>query len=248
VPWNTRITASIIASVVCAAFAIPHGDAPARPAPARPALSTPVYDPVRVNEIFDVPLPPPPACDGGRTEVRDVVRSLSRSLAAKRILYASDDLADCSGMVHRVLKGMNERCDDIIAPTVHAARSARAIAAWYAQRNQLATVLDPVDADEALVPGAIVFFGPPGRKHPGLDDIFHIAMVYSVARDDVGRVDSYRLFQARRPGKVAGITSWHHRDSDPPLGNGNEVLVAVAWPSPDVTPIAVDKFLADAAF
>ena len=219
---------------------------PFRQTPPRPALSTPVFDPVAPNQLFDVPLPPPPACDQGRVAVESVVQSTARRLAAQRIPYDSATLADCSGMIHRVLDRLEARCDDIERPDPSVARSARAIAAWYAQQGRLTTILDPVDADEALVPGAIAFFGAPGRVDVPLEEIFHTGVVYDVQRNDRGQVESYRMFHGRRPGKTASITRWHRRTAEPPLGNGNEQLIAIAWPSPDLAPIGADLLVAEA--
>lgn len=240
--WNSGITWKVLGLVLgTSALAAPfRGDAP------RPALSTPVFDPIAPNDVFDVPLPPPPACDGGKVEVKAVVQSTARRFAAQRIPYSSEDLADCSGMVHRVLQKMDDRCDDVARPELTVARSAKAMAAWYAQQGKLTTVLDPLDADEALVPGAIAFFGAPGKRDVPLERIFHIGVVYDVQRNDRGEVESYRMFHGRRPGKVASITRWHRRDADPPLGNGDEQLVAIAWPSPDLTPPGADLLVADA--
>jgi hypothetical protein len=242
VAWNTGITWKLLGLVLgTTALAAPfRGPAP------RPALSTPVFDPIAPNDVFDVPLPPPPACDGGRVEVQAVVQSTARRLAAQRIVYDSATLADCSGMVHRVLEKVEQRCDDVARPELTVARSARAIAAWYAQQGKLTTVLDSIDADEALAPGAIAFFGAPGKVDVPLERIFHIGVVYDVQRNERGEVESYRMFHGRRPGKVASITRWHRRDADPPLGNGNEQLVAVAWPSPDLAPLGADQLVADA--
>jgi hypothetical protein len=240
--WNMGLGVKLLLAIGMAAGLA----APFRQQPVRPALTTPVFDPVTPNEVFDVPLPPPPACDGGRVEVQAVTRSVARRLAAKRIPYNSDALADCSGMVHRVLEALDARCDDVARPDLTTARSARALAAWYAHQGLLTTVLGPQDADDALTPGALVFFGAPGRADVPLEEIFHVGVVYDVTRNERGEVESYLLFHGRRPGKVASITRWHRRDADPPLGNGREQLVAVAWPSPDLMPAGAALLVADA--
>lgn len=228
--WPTLATAMLAVPAVVAALERPL------PPEVRATLESPVERPVSPNPRFVAPLPPPPACDRGKRSLEDVARRAASTLAAKRIPYNSDLLADCSGMAHRVLETLDNRCDAVDRPTLVEARSAKAMAAWYAERGQLVTVTDPLDADDALVPGAIVFFGPPGRRGVSLDRIFHIGVVYDVQRDELGQVQSYRLFHGRRPGKVASITNWHRRENDPPLGNGNEELVAVAWPSPELMP------------
>ncbi len=202
----------------------------------RPALESPIERPVSANPEFRAPRPAPPACDRGQRGVANVTRRVAGSLAAARIPYSSEAFADCSAMAHRVLDRIEDRCDGVARPTVQEARSARAIAGWYADQGLLTTVGGPLDADDALVPGAIAFFGPPGHRAPTLDQVFHIGVVVSVERDPVGRVESYRMFHARRPGKVASITGWHRREAHPPLGNGTEKLVAVAWPGEELMP------------
>ena len=203
---------------------------------ARPALESPIERPVAANPNFRAPRPAPPACDRGQRGVAYVTRRVAGSLAAARIPYSSEEFADCSAMAHRVLDRVEDRCDGIARPTVQEARSAQAIAEWYAAQGLLTTIHEPLDADDALVPGAIAFFGPPGHPAPTLDQVFHIGVVVSVQRDPVGRVESYRMFHGRRPGKVASITGWHRRDAVPPLGNGTEVLLAVAWPGEELMP------------
>ena len=214
-----------------------HFVADPAPRPAhRPALESPIERPVAANLGFRAPRLAPPACDSGQRGVASVTRRVTGRLAAARIPYSSDAFADCSAMAHRVLDSVEERCDGIARPSVEEARSAQAIASWYAAEGLLTTIHEPLDADDALVPGAIAFFGPPGWSAPTLDDVFHIGVVVSVHRDPVGRVESYRMFHGRRPGKVASITGWHRRDASPPLGNGSEVLVAVAWPGEELMP------------
>ncbi len=202
----------------------------------RPLAESPSLPPVAVNPAFNAPMLPPPACDGGRRELEEVARRVAANLASRRIGYNTQPLSDCSGMALRVLEELDNRCDTVIRPDVDEARSASAIAQWYSERGRLVRVLDPLDADDALVPGAITFYGRPGGGQAGLDDVFHIGIVYEVARDEVGRVTGYRLFHGRQPGKVASITGWHRREASPPLGNGTETLVAVAWPSRDLMP------------
>ena len=237
--WPTLATAALAMPAVLSALG------PAGPSPEQRAqLESPVERPVSPNPDFLAPLPPPPACDRGRRSIEDVARRASAGLAAERILYDSETLADCSGMTHRVLERLEARCDAIDKPTVHEARSAKAIAAWYAELGQLVAVDSVLDVDDALVPGAIVFFGPPGKVDVPLERIFHIGVVYGVRRDAVGQVESYRLFHGRRPGKVASITNWHRRTSEPPFGNGNEELVAIAWPSPELVPAGMQAVAA----
>ena len=180
-------------------------------------------------------LEPPPtgACDDGFSSYPDVVVDVARTLHAQRIPYRSDLLADCSGMMHRVLQAAAGRCRDVARPTVRHARRARELARWYEARGTLARVHTPQDIDAALSVGAMAFFLAPGRQQGGLENIFHIGIITEIHRDDLGRVQSYEMFHGRRPGVTASITRWHRRHRVPALGNGTERMIAVAWPFPN---------------
>lgn len=182
------------------------------------------------GEVCELPAPLPP-CDQGAALPADVVRSVSSALAARRIPYSSANLADCSGMAHRVLKAMVSRCDDVLKPTLHEARSAAAMAGWYQGRGRLKRTPDLDAIDAALVPGAIAFFAAPGSRSKQLNQVHHIGFILEVERDAEGRVLSYTMFHGRSPGVPANITTDHSRARSPALGNGREAMVAVAYPS-----------------
>jgi hypothetical protein len=181
-------------------------------------------------EVCELPAPLPP-CDQGAALPVDVVRSVSGALAARHIPYSSGNLADCSGMAHRVLKSLVSRCEDVLKPTLHEARSAAAMAAWYQGRGRLKRTPDLDAIDQALVPGAIAFFSAPHSRSKQLNQVHHIGFILEVERDADGKVLSYTMFHGRSPGIPAGITTDHSRSRSPALGNGRESLVAVAYPS-----------------
>ena len=181
-------------------------------------------------EVCELPAPLPP-CDQGAALPADVVRSAASALAARKIPYNSANLADCSGMAHRVLKSLVNRCDSVLKPTLHEARSAAAMAGWYQSKGRLKRTPNVEAIDDALVPGAIAFFSAPGSRSKQLNQVHHIGFILEVERDADGRVLSYSMFHGRSPGVVASITTDHSRARSPALGNGKEALIAVAYPS-----------------
>lgn len=169
-------------------------------------------------------------CSG--PDVTTAIEQLSRGLAAQRILYSSEPLSDCSGMVHRVLGGLGEQCAGLDLPEVDDARSAAELATWFSDEGRLVALPQLDDVDRWLVPGTLAFFGRPGRQ--GLGRVDHVGVVVEVERDIDGQVQRYAMFHGRQPGKVAGITRWHTRDASPALGNGNDALLGIAFPTPEV--------------
>jgi|GEM_PF-2226017 len=181
--------------------------------------------------------PPTEACDDGLASVDEVVQEVARDLHRRRIPYRSASLADCSGMMHRVLRTVAGRCEGVARPTVRGARRAKDLARWYDQEGRLARVETAEDIDAVLTVGAVAFFLAPGKRTGGLDRVFHIGVVTDIERDASGRIQSYAMFHGRRPGFSASITHWHQRDRRPALGNGSERMVAVAWPTDAVRPV-----------
>lgn len=180
--------------------------------------------------------PPTEACDDGHASVEQVVQEVARDLHRRRIPYRSSTLADCSGMMHRVLRTVAGRCEGVDRPSVRHARRAKDLARWYERADRLTRVDTATDIDAALTVGSVAFFLAPGKRRGGLDRVFHIGVVTELERDARGRIQSYAMFHGRRPGFAASITRWHVRDRRPALGNGTERMVAVAWPSDAVRP------------
>jgi hypothetical protein len=197
------------------------------PTPLHHLISMDVPEPAMQPSVADGP------CDQGRTELATVVRQTARLLSEQRVRYNSQPQSDCSGMFHRVLSVLERRCSGIEAPTMDVARSSHALAHWYDDRGLLTRVERPEDADPWIVPGAAMFYGYTSRGR-GLDGVVHVGIVVDVTRDDDGRVLSYRLFHARSTGTVAGITGWHERSRRPPLGNGPDPLVGIAFVDRDL--------------
>lgn len=195
-------------------------DAPEASAP-RAALDNYVVDCMR--ELIDLSGP---------------VQEIADSLQALNLMYSSKKLADCSGIFHRVLQALKARCSNVETPSPAVARSAEAIARWYAERRELILIQDALAQADLIKPGAVLFFGREQRVYRKLsakqafDAIHHVGVVVSVARDAEGRVVSYEMFQGRSPGKPAATTNHHWRQPPrptfPPFGNGEQQWIAFA--------------------
>lgn len=186
-------------------------------------------------------------CDAGFSPPLEVLSQSAWQLARQRIAYNSQPLSDCSGILHRVLDELRDRCDGAFAPSPEQARSSRDLAAWYQDRGLLIPTPELGDIDRWLAPGAITFYTSPRSR--AVEHVVHTAVVIDVQRDAQGRVQEITLFHGRSPGKVASFTSTHRRDAEPALGNGREALFAIAYPHPQIarTAPALADGLADAA-
>jgi hypothetical protein len=180
-------------------------------------------------------------CSGSTIDLAHPVREISVRLEAQKLEYAPSNLADCSGIFHRVLKNLKERCPSHAYPEVNKYRDSRALARWYQENNTLLLIHDALAQSDLIKPGAVLFYGYGGKKyqHFSAEDLFvrgkginHVGVVVEVTKNDQDEVESYRLFHGRNPKHTAGITDYHlrkpTRDSYPPLGNGPEQWVAFA--------------------
>lgn len=174
----------------------------------------------------------PRVCDEGAIAPERVLSQIAWDLSRQHIGYNSQDLSDCSGILHRLLEGLRDRCDGSFAPQPTEARSSRELAAWYQSQGLLVATPDLSDADRWLVPGAVTFYTSPDRR--SVENVVHTAVVVDVERDEQGRVLGVTLFHGRQPGKVASFTSTHRRDNAQPLGNGKHALFALAYPHPAI--------------
>ena len=170
------------------------------------------------------------------------LRAAAEGFEQQRILYRSIPLSDCSGMFHRLLEEMKEVFPAYQYPTVAEARSSRALAQWYYDRDALHLIEDAAQSGHLIQPGAVMFFGQIGKKYakptieqlviPGVG-IQHIGTVVEVEYDEAGQVTSYTMFHARGKGKIASKTKHYlQRPSNPTLpayGNWRQQWVAVAY-------------------
>ena len=183
------------------------------------------------------------ACGGEDTFVSlgEPIEAIAKGLEG--VMYNSEPLSDCSGMFHRVLKSIQERCPNHTTPAPEQARDTRDLARWYHFHGELVLVHDALAMSELIKPGAVLFYGHNAKRYEKFtaDDLFgspekkgyieHMGVVVRVERDAEGTITNYHLFHGRRTGKPSKITTWHVREKKPvhpPYGNGNQQWVAVA--------------------
>jgi hypothetical protein len=181
------------------------------------------------------------SCNTKITKLNVPVKSVAQELEAQRISYDPAKLADCSGIFHRFLEGFKDECPGHDLPTPQKNRDARALAKWYQEKGMLTLIYDEAAQQELIKPGAVLFYGYPGKKYKNFkaEELFvrgtgidHVGVVVEVERDAKGKIKNYHLFHGRNPRHPAGITKYHYfkpgRDSYPPLGNGSQQWVAFA--------------------
>ncbi len=180
------------------------------------------------------------ACAG---DLVPAVQATVQGLEAQGILYGVGPLSDCSGIFHRVLKGVKKRCPDYRYPSLQRYRDSRELARWYHEQGELVLIGDAQERTDLIRPGMVLFYGRNGvdytdftvedlvASRAGID---HVGVIVSVATDEDGEVSSYKLFHGhgRRGKTTASATNWHKREptraSYPPFGNGRQQLVAAA--------------------
>lgn len=217
---------------------------PPPPIPERQPASDSVY--------YNLPLPPLP-----RYPVAQDTQSLAAYLdflaafyEEQDIRYRSAPLTDCSGLMHRIFRNLQEACPSLDFPSPATARSSRALARWYYDRGQLSIIHHAADSSHLIRPGALLFFGRNGRRFRSPDigqlchsrGIQHIGLVVSVAYDADGTVAAYTLLHAPRPGQsISRVNRYRTNPKAPHLpayGNWGQQWVAVAHlisePPPDL--------------
>jgi hypothetical protein len=169
------------------------------------------------------------------------LRTAANEFEQRRILYRSIPLSDCSGMFHRLLQEMKDIFPDYEYPEVSEARSSRALAQWYYNREALDIIEDAANSGHLIKPGSIMFFGQSGKKYlkPTIEQLVisgvgiqHIGTVVDVEYNEEGQLISYTMFHARGKGKIASKTKHYlQRPGNPTLpayGNWRQQWVAVA--------------------
>lgn len=177
-------------------------------------------------------------CDRALIDLAGPLQQIADSLTALNLMYSARDLADCSGIYHRTVQALQARCPHIETPEAGRARSAEAIARWYAERRELILIQDALAQADLIKPGAVMFYGRDLRVYrklkpeQALAAVHHLGIVVSVERDAEGNVISYQLFQGRAPGKPAATTNFHWRQparpTFPPFGNGEQQWIGLA--------------------
>ena len=226
---------------------------PAQPEPPKkeqpePEQEQPPQEPIPSEPAEQVGQDPQPAMDITPSICMDQpieapLHKVVANLEAKKLLYGVGPLTDCSGIFHRVLKGMKQRCPDQQYPTVAKYRSSRDLLRWYHERDELVLIKDALSQADLLVPGTVLFYGQSGSLYqdftaedlikPG-SGVDHVGVVVNVRKNKAGKVLSYQLFHGYgKKGKTAASTTdWHKRSPTrsiyPPFGNGRQQWVALA--------------------
>ena len=166
-----------------------------------------------------------------------IAGEVAAALEDSVLYYDRSNLADVSGIFHRVIRGFRSQLPIFEYPTLDY-RASVDIARWYLEREKLTFVDDVLEKRQLIKPGAVMFYGKPAKKYSKPDssliesrDIFHVGVVVSVEKDEAGNVVSYGLFHAQRMGKYARVTDWHKVDANdrfPDLGMGQAPWIAIA--------------------
>ncbi len=161
---------------------------------------------------------------------------LAQNMENKNLIYSGnpEDFRDCSGIFHRIIRKLKEKFPGIDIPQPKY-RSSRDIARWYNNKARLIPVTNALLQDNLIKPGSVMFYGH-NKKHYNYVDkktvirqTEHLGIVMEVTKNDKNQVESYRLFHGRSKGKPAAITNFHKRKSYPPLGNGAQQWIGMAF-------------------
>jgi sugar lactone lactonase YvrE len=179
-------------------------------------------------------------CAGLSIDLAEPVARIAAALEADSILFGADSLSDNSGIFHRVLRSLQQRCPNVEIPEVSFNRSSWLLARWYDERKDLRLIQNALESADLIRPGAVMFYGASDKLYKDFtkdevlaaNGISHVGVVVSVERDEAGGVISYRLFHGLSPGKIAATTNYHRRQPTrpnlPPFGNWNQQWLAMA--------------------
>lgn len=182
-------------------------------------------------------------CAGKRIDLADPVKEIAAAITADLLLYDTEPLTDCSGIFHRVLQKMKQRCPAYDYPLPETYRDTRDLARWYHEHGDLILVQNALASAELIKPGAVLFYGQRDSvyKNFTVEKLFlpkvginHMGVVVKVDTNAAGETKSYELFHGygRKGITPASTTNWHLREPTraayPPLGNGREQWVAMA--------------------
>ncbi|RMG81418.1 MAG: hypothetical protein D6714_12995 [Bacteroidetes bacterium] len=216
------------------------------PPPDSPRIATTTPKPLP-KPTLPVVLPSGSACFHDDKELGLQLTLFAENMEKQQVMYDNknpENLADCSGIFHRVVRFVADQCDQYDYPDPAVARDSRSLARWYNDHNNLIFITDAAAQRAVIKPGAVLFFGGSGKKYanPAQDQVLapypagiieHIGVVTEVKRDAAGKVTGYVMFHGRRPGVFAQRSHYHSlkppRLGFPPLGNWNQQLVAVGY-------------------
>jgi len=161
------------------------------------------------------------SCSGGTLAA--TLSGIAKSVERQRLLYDVEELSDCSGIFHRVMNQFSTQCPGPQYPSI-ASRDTRAIAKWYADKKQMVWIDEPLQQDDLIRVGAVMFFGQGGVKYTPNQlatqtmytvgkGINHVGIVTKVKMVN-GHVDQYWMLHGhgQRGKTVAGVTSTTYED------------------------------------
>jgi hypothetical protein len=179
-------------------------------------------------------------CAGARIDLKTPIQEIAAALTADSLLYNKKPLSDCSGIFHRVLKAMKQRCAGYDFPAIEKYRDTRDLARWYHERGDLILVHEALRSADLIKPGAVMFYGHRDTLYANFTveqllsprGIEHMGVVVAVDKDATGQATGYELFHGQTYGKFASTTKHPLRKPTrpglPPFGNWNQQWVAFA--------------------
>jgi len=179
-------------------------------------------------------------CAGARIDLKTPVQEIAAALTADSLMYNTKPLSDCSGIFHRVLNAMKQRCAGYDFPAIEKYRDTRDLARWYHEKGDLILVHEALKSADLIKPGAVMFYGHRDTLYANFNveqilsrrGIEHMGVVVAVEKDAAGQVTGYELFHGQTYGKLASTTKHHLRKPTrpglPPLGNWNQQWIAFA--------------------
>lgn len=149
--------------------------------------------------------------------------AVASSIESQKLLYDTKPGTDCSGIFHRVVESLSGRCPGSPVPPPEA-RDTRSLARWYAEQNRLVWIESPLERDDLIRPGAVLFFGQGGRRYSSAElghdlmyetgqGIDHMGIVTKVEMKD-GRVEQYWMLHGhgKKGRTAAGVTTTQYSD------------------------------------
>jgi len=185
------------------------------------------------------------SCSGGTLAV--TLNGIARSVENQRLLYDIKELSDCSGIFHRVMNQFNAQCPGPQYPSI-AYRDTRAIAKWYANKQQIVWINNPLQQDNLIRVGAVMFFGQGGVHYAPSQlgthlmytvdkGINHVGIVTEVKMVD-GHVEQYWMLHGhgQRGKTAAGVTSTTYEDHSGKTKYNNQNRNYVSQRDGEMTP------------
>jgi hypothetical protein len=173
----------------------------------------------------------------------NLLTQYAEKIEALELAYDPSKMQDCSGIFFRLVNEFaQKRCPEYKYPDPKSARPCRMIAKWYHDNKNFSFIEDPMAQRNLIKPGAVMFYGPPGRSFNNMTvermcgpsgAIHHIGVVTSIEKDEQGNLLSYTLFHGQTYGKNASRTTHSakgpSRYNYPLLGFGSEQWVGISY-------------------